>query len=334
MNDPLGLLPATGVFAAEELATRLREVGDVGTAKMLGAQNEWLRSGDPSALVEVVRSAGPGLDPKTGTPRYARIGLGGVFDANTGHLGREMWLYDDDRASLIDGGLFRPNRHATPWDANDDGVVAMLAEAVTQGRYPVGVRLLLFEGTGRLHAALRRRRLARNVTHLELRLQSKAEEPAVVTRFPNLRGLAVGAARLRAVLREPVPELRSLTVLGPVDAASLGLAVRNAPQLAHLGLWYAGERAWPLDALLEHAERLMTLQLFDVNYARGFPFAELYDRRAQWRHLRLLGLPGHLVPAAERARFADEPAVVFVGFDRREVIALDMATHGWPHSAR
>lgn len=49
---------------------------------------------------------------------------------------------------------------------------------------------------------------------------------------------------------------------------------------------------------------------------------------------RHLGLPGHLVGAEVRARFAERPEVTFVGHDRRERIAFDFETLGWAESCR
>ncbi len=169
------------------------------------------------------------------------------------------------------------------------------------------IHLLVFEGTERVWQTLHLRGATHLVTHLELRLQRARDEAALVQRFPALRGLSCESTDVETLLAESLPELRALVVRGNVDPTWLvRLVEKRAPQL----------------------------ELWDVNFATEFPFAALEAARDAWCHLRYLGLPGHLVSDEARARFADDPQVVFVGHDRREVIALDFEMHGWADTAR
>jgi hypothetical protein len=45
-------------------------------------------------------------------------------------------------------------------------------------------------------------------------------------------------------------------------------------------------------------------------------------------------LGGHLVPENIKSRFSEWPAVKFVSHDRRDAIALDIATFGWARAER
>jgi hypothetical protein len=333
MDDPLGLVPRSGTFAVEHLIDRLRERGDQDSARVLAPQAAWLRSGDAGDLAEVVRRTDAVLDPETQQRRFMRVDHAGAFGENLSFLGEEAWVFDDDLVSLVDGRLQDPERHPTPWDANV-AAAQQLREAVEGGRYPTAVRLLVFEGTERLHRALRGLGLDRAVTHLEMRLQRESDESALAERFLGLRGLALDGSQLGQVFRDPLPELRSLVIRGTFESGVLERVRRKAPRLAHLSVRYAKWSEDLLRAALSSADSLKTLQFFDVNQARQFPFAALHALRAEWSHLALLGVPGHLVSEGERARFADDPQIVFVGHDRRETVALDFETHGWPHNAR
>lgn len=328
MTDPLGLLPHSGRFVAERLVPRLRERGDR-SAKILAAQARWLRTAEPAALAEVVRLVAPVVDPTTKKRRFPRVGLAGAFSDGVSFVGREAWVADNDIISLTDGGLFDPARHESPWDANAE-VIDELDAAIARGRYPTALRLRLCEGSERIHTALRAHGLARAVTHLDLQLERESDESELGHRFPGLRGLSVRASKLRQALRVPLPELRSLVLRGAVDPATLRWARARAPKLAHLALFRTEWSEAFLTELLDHTEDLRTLQSFDVNGARRFPFAALAAERPRWTHLALLALPGHLVPDEDRERFAADPQVLFVAHDRREVVALDLETHGWP----
>ena len=333
MTDPLDLLPRTGKFAAELLVARLKARGEMDVAELLRAQASWLRTGSAERLAEAIQLTRPILDPSTGQWRITRVHFAGAFGENVSFLGDEAWAYDDDLVSLIDGGLQDSRRHPTPWDANES-TPEMLREAVEHGRYPKAVRLMLFEGSERLFVTLRALGLATAVTHLELRLQRESDETRLGERFPGLRGLALGGAKLRQALRAPLSELRALVVRGPVDPTAIAWALRQAPNLAHLCVSHARWNEALLREILASASGLKTLQLYDVNQARQFPFGELASLRSQWAHLSLLGVPGHLVADGEHAHFADDPQVVFVGHDRREVAALDFETHGWADGTR
>ena len=242
-----------------------------------------------------------------------------------------VWLYEDDIVSLADD----PAHHADPWAHNveAENQLRRLWRGPDAGL--VGsIRVCLFEGTDRMARVTRDLGAAELVTHLDLRVQKDGAviEP-VASSFPELRGLSCRAANVAALLAEGAPELRSLVVYLDHSPDVLDLALR-APKLRHLGLLHAAWSAADVAHLASHAimNRVTSLDLFDVNHARTFPFAEVRARH-EFAYLTRLYLPSHLVRPEVKATL-DAPSVTFVTWDRRETIALDFEATGWGADAR
>ncbi|MFK8004615.1 MAG: hypothetical protein AB8H86_33920 [Polyangiales bacterium] len=196
--------------------------------------------------------------------------------------------------------------------------------------------MLSFQGTRRVHRSLAAHGATHLVTHLELRVQSEETEPPIAGRFPGLLGLACSSREIATLLRGEHPILRSLVLRGPVNTQTLFGVLQRAPNLRHLGVH--GHR-WTDDDLVlflddDRLRRFESIELCGGSSASTFPFELVAARKRAWSHLKFLGLPGHAVASDTRKLFADDPQVVFVGHDRRQVIALDLETHGWPDSSR
>jgi hypothetical protein len=79
---------------------------------------------------------------------------------------------------------------------------------------------------------------------------------------------------------------------------------------------------------------LDTFEASSTYHATSFPFDVLLAERPRLAHLRRIVVGGHLVPPKVLKRFATWPEVTFVRHDRREVLALDLETTGWPFGSR
>lgn len=339
-NSPVSLELNDAAPVADLVADAIASRDPVG-AEILRAQARWVQSGAPSALARAGARVHAVSDPRRPEQWRPQISLAGVTPNNLSVLagpdGDHLWLYDDDIVSLEDSGDFDPAVHASPWELNTDAAEALAALLDSPARERVrDLRLLVFEGSRRIHELLRSRAACSWVSHLELRLQRARDEPAVGERFPALRGLCCEAVDLPRLLRRGAPELRALVVIGELADAALRSLTARAPKLRHLALQHTRWTDASLRALLELplVEQLTGLELYDVHHATRFPFDALLDAREAWTHLRYLGLGGHLVRDELRGPFAAHPQVVFIGHDRRQVMALDLETRGWARNMR
>ncbi|MEU8270549.1 hypothetical protein AB0B89_25750 [Sphaerisporangium sp. NPDC049002] len=147
----------------------------------------------------------------------------------------------------------------------------------------------------------------------------------------RLRSLRIrtwgGTAHLDPVLRffSATDRLTHLCLWTLVDTLS-GLAL---PALRHLALWETHVDIATLSRSPVVA-RLATLDLWKVNHPGPFGFPALLGHRRHLAHLERIVVPGHGIPAGTAGRFGDWPQVTFAGHNRREVLALDLDTRGYP----
>ncbi|MFG1877702.1 hypothetical protein ACGFIV_22900 [Sphaerisporangium sp. NPDC049003] len=136
-----------------------------------------------------------------------------------------------------------------------------------------------------------------------------------------------GTAHLDPVLRffSATDRLTHLCLWTLVDTLS-GLAL---PALRHLALWETHVDIATLSRSPVVA-RLATLDLWKVNHPGPFGFPALLGHRRHLAHLERIVVPGHGIPAGTAGRFGDWPQVTFAGHNRREVLALDLDTRGYP----
>ncbi|WP_437614977.1 hypothetical protein WMF20_17100 [Sorangium sp. So ce834] len=144
---------------------------------------------------------------------------------------------------------------------------------------------------------------------------------------------------LATLLAQPAPTLRYLTIFrgdDDVRGALAPLGPEKLPSLEHLALWYRPTRPEGLRALAAHplVRRLRSLEIWSADDAKRFPFEDLLALRPSLSHLARILLGGHLIPARVQAQLAAWPAVELVSYDRREVLALDIAALGWTQAQR
>ncbi|MBK7396207.1 MAG: hypothetical protein IPJ34_07890 [Myxococcales bacterium] len=226
-----------------------------------------------------------------------------------------------------------------PYAAARDRLLASFRDERTQRVR--SIRLCLFSGTTRMAETLATLGAAERVTHVELRTNDPdAEHAPIAGSFPGLRGLTCAEGELAPLLAAGAPRLRSLVVTHPWDRPPVEIAARlpavALPDLRHFGLFHGPCSAEDLVGIAEHpmVRALTSLEFFSLDHATRFPFEALLARREAWAHLRRVLVTGHLVPDEVKQRFASWPAVEFVGYDRREVIAFDFETRGWAAGAR
>ncbi|WP_437274965.1 hypothetical protein WME90_27360 [Sorangium sp. So ce375] len=263
-----------------------------------------------------------------------------------GHDGLVGWVYDDDAATVdeeIRPELERVGRDSLGFSPDDPGISLGVVGlhrlrrllASPAGRSLRSLRLMTFGALGPFLDLLNKYGGASVVASLVARGSSAAIGAAL----PDLRGLGAPERTLGALLAPPAPALRYLTVFrgdDDVRGALAPLGLGKLPALEHLGLWYRPTRPDGLRVLAAHPliQRLQSLEIWSTDDARRFPFDVLLALRPSLSHLARILLGGHLVPSHVRERFADWPAVEFVSHDRREVIALDIAAHGWARALR
>ncbi|WP_327046394.1 hypothetical protein OG320_00320 [Microbispora sp. NBC_01189] len=195
------------------------------------------------------------------------------------------------------------------------------------------LRVRTWGGTAQLDPVLSSYSAGDRLSHLCLPSQRDdlAEAP-VAGRYPGLRALECPAWQVAGLLRDGAPRLRTLVAYGD-DARTPSLldllAGLSLPALRHLALWEAHVDPTTLGASPVVA-RLATLDLWKVNDAHRFDFSALLRQRRDLAHLERIVVPGHCVPSATVGRFADWPQVTFAGHDRRELLALDLDTRGYP----
>ncbi|MGK4005615.1 hypothetical protein WMF31_23515 [Sorangium sp. So ce1036] len=256
------------------------------------------------------------------------------------------WVYDEDAATIDDAlrpELERFGRDALGFSPDEPGVSLgviglhrlrrFLASAV--GRSLRSLRIMTFGALTPFLDLLD----AWGCASLVASLVARGSSPAIGAALPGLRGLGAPERALAALLVQPAPALRHLTVFrgdSDVRGALAPLGPERLPSLEHLGLWYRSTRPEGLRALAAHPliQRLQSLEIWSIDDARAFPFEDLLALRPSLSHLARIRLGGHLVPSGIQARFAEWPAVEFVSHDRREVIALDVAALGWARALR
>ena len=342
-RDVLGILDARGLCAADAVAEAV--AGDAQASAILRAQAARLRDDGPEALA-LERALVLASQPHQ--PHYRpQLYLGGAFDENLTALchpspgpegaGRAfVWLYDDDIETLINRD-YDEKVHASPWQVNTEVEHALRAFWAAPTAPPLSLRLHLFEGTERVARVAAELGAAEAVTHVELCRQRRGPEPPVAASFPALRGLACAEGELPDLLARGADRLRCLAVKGWAHLdETLALAAR-APHLRHLGLRRGSWDVPGLERLFAHPimDRLTSLDLSEDAIGSVFPYRELLGLRSGWQYLRRLCLPRYNPGlGALQAAFDECPEVTFVGYDRREVMALDLETCGWAESMR
>lgn len=226
-------------------------------------------------------------------------------------LGSDVWVFDDDGHA---GSL-----------APTDEALSELDEALG-ARPHARVHAQVFHRSDQLADSLSRRRAWPRLTHLI----TDSPPPRLLDLATDLVGLTGAYDGLASLFPGRPCGLHALTLGAhppPNEARFLDAIQARCPQLRHLGLWHVRSLRW-----LHHpiVDGLLSLDLYTVNDARQFDFRTLLEERQRLSHLRRVLVPGHQVSDAVRADFADWPEVVFVSYDRGEVMALDIATMGFP----
>ncbi|WP_437708095.1 hypothetical protein WMF45_29215 [Sorangium sp. So ce448] len=344
-----GAQPLASIYPQEDMLTE---------AHLIGAQLE--RRGDPTGTLiafQLERLRHDGDDARAMARELLEsakeMTFGPIPDfreplscVDDGHDGLVGWVYDDD-AATIDEEL-RPELERIGRDAlgfSPDGADVALGVvglhrlrrllASSAGRSLRSLRLMTFGALGPFVDLLNTYGCASVVGSLVARGPSAAIGAAL----PGLRGLGAPERTLAAMLAQPAPALRYLTVFRGNDDVRGALAPLGAgklPALEHLGLWYRPTRPDGLRVLAAHPliQRLQSLEIWSTDDAKRLPFEDLLALRPSLSHLARILLGGHLVPSHVRERFADWPAVEFVSHDRREAIALDIAAFGWARALR
>ncbi|WP_437768222.1 hypothetical protein WMF27_14815 [Sorangium sp. So ce281] len=354
----LAKLRAEGFAAGGQSITSASPQEDMlAAAQLIGAQLE--RRGDPTGTLiafQVERLRHDGDDARAMACELLEstkeMTFGPIPDfrepltcVDDGHDGLVGWVYDDD--ATIDEEL-RPEleqigRDSLGFSPDDRGISLGVAGlhrlrrllASPAGRSLRSLRLMTFGTLGPFLDVLNTYGCASAVASLVARGASAAIGAALA----DLRGLGAPERMVGALLAQPAPALRYLTVFrgdDDVRGALAPLGPGKLPALEHLGLWYRPTRPDGLRVLAAHPliQRLQSLEIWSTDDARRFPFEDLLALRPSLSHLARLLLGGHLVPSHVRERFADWPAVEFVSHDRREVIALDIAALGWARAIR
>jgi len=307
---------------APEALARLMSLADPQVGSLLAAQAQRLR--DDSEANRVAEAALlktlEGRTPLVLRGRFEAPFAGNLTVVEQGDRAY-AWLADDDLLALTGGGPAGNVRAATAlsefWRTPRPGLRSL--------------RLYLYGGMAPLAKACAELGVADRVTHLALQTQDPRATPLPVARaFPKLRGMRCAARELPALLAEGAPELQALVVVldaGWVDGV-LDLA-RRAPALRHLGLWYAVPDARQARSLAAHplVPGLASLEVFDVTRAAQVP-VEMLSALPNGT----LYLCGHQVAPGFVAQAG--PRVRWVGWDRRETMALDFETLGWGGGAR
>ncbi|WP_437727910.1 hypothetical protein [Sorangium sp. So ce861] len=355
----LARLRADGFAAGGQPVTNARCEEDMLTApRIIGAQLE--RRGDPTGTLiafQAERLLHDGDDARAmehellDSLKAMTFGPVPDFDEpfaciDDGHGGFLAWAYDDDAATIEDA--LRPElaligRDTLGFSPDDPdvslGVVGLhrlrrlLASAA--GRSLGSLRLMISGALGPFLDLLNAHGRASMVTSLVVRGSS----PSVGAALPGLRGLGAPERILATLLAQPAPTLRYLTLFrgdDDVRGALAPLDPEKLPSLEHLALWYRPTRPEGLRALAAHplVRRLRSLEIWSADDARRFPFEELLVLRPSLSHLARILLGGHLIPARVQAQLAAWPAVELVSYDRREVLALDIAALGWAQAQR
>jgi hypothetical protein len=328
--------------AAHQIGAQLERRGDpIGT--LIAFQVEQLRhDGDDARalvheLLDSTKEMTFGPIPEFGEPCAC------IDDGQGGLLG---WVHDEDAATLDEElrpelGLIGRDALGFSPDAPDVslGVVGLhrlrRLLASPAGRSLRSLRLMTFGALGPFLDLLN----AHGRASLVASLVARGSGPAIGAALPGLLGLGAPERTLATLLSQPAPTLRYLTVFrgdDDVRGALAPLGPGKLPALQHLGLWYRPTRPEGLRVLAAHplVQRLQSLEIWSTDDARKLPFEELLALRPALSHLARLLLGGHLIPSQIRERFASWPAVEFVSHDRREVIALDIATLGWARALR
>ncbi|WP_437593190.1 hypothetical protein [Sorangium sp. So ce1000] len=335
--------PEQDVLAAAHLiGTQLERRGDP-TGTLIAFQLERLRhDGDDARalareLLDAMKEMTFGPIPDFGEPFAC------VDNGRDGLLG---WVYDDDAATIDE--VLRPELELVGPDAlgfSPDGPGISLGvvglhrlRRVLASRAACSLRslhLMTFGALGPFLDLLN----AHGCASVVASLVARGSSPAIGATLPNLRGLGAPERALGALLAQPAPALRYLTVFrgdDDVRGALAPLGPEKLPALEHLGLWYRPTRPEGLRVLAAHplVQRLQSLEIWSTDDARRFPFEDLLALRPSLSHLARILLGGHLVPSQVRERFANWPAVEFASHDRRECIALDIASLGWARALR
>jgi hypothetical protein len=267
-----------------------------------------------------------------------QIGLGSrVLDGNLLVLSdgpaRHVWVFDEDlsdREEEDDAGLL------ALWDGSSafDRVRERLAAAI-ESHAIASLSGLVFGTFRPLARLLDTVSLRDRITSLSLRSPDFAPVPRVARELPTLRTLSVAIDRMAAALGAGHPALRHL-ILGSSSAKHALDWLKHAalPRLEHLALRHARLDEVGLAALADLAlvPQLHSLELFSSHHA--FPFDALLALRPRFNHLERILLGGHIVPTEILQRFDDWPQVRFVSHDRRELLAFDLETTGWPYGLR
>ncbi|MCC5575294.1 hypothetical protein IMZ11_06510 [Microtetraspora sp. AC03309] len=197
------------------------------------------------------------------------------------------------------------------------------------------LRIRTWGGTAHLDPVLSSYSAGDRLSHLCLWSQrDDLVEAPVAGRYPGLRALECPAWQVARLLRDGAPRLHTLVAFGThADTPSLldMLADLSLPALRHLALWETDVDPTTLGASPVVA-RLATLDLWKVNDAPRFDFSALLRHRRDLAHLERIVVPGHCVPSTTVSRFADWPQVTFAGYDRRELLALDLDTLGYTNA--
>jgi hypothetical protein len=254
-----------------------------------------------------------------------------VGDPDRAHL----WACDDDACAIDDR---RARRHGAAAHAVD--LLRELGARVAPGDDArlASLSLLLFGPIEPVIGALAERGLAPTVTSLSLRASPGLRVPRLDPALPSLGALSASWPEAREALAGGHPSLAAIAIGAldvPVREVVRALDRMALPALSSLALPGIVDEA-DLDALARSrlVRRLSFLDLATTHDAALFPFDALAARRARFDHLAGLALGGHLVPPRARRAFASWPAVRFASWDRRELLAFDLATTGWPAGLR
>jgi hypothetical protein len=303
-----------------------------------------VRSRDPAAasLIDVeTRRLVEGTEEAIADEREALAEFGGGFhfaELNSNVLAAEdggtlhVWCYDNDLVSLGHRSMrLGARRHSI--DA-----LRRLRELFAR-RSPRLVRsfhLMLFGPTEPFEEYLESLDARDMLSHLALRREHAEPLSPLAGVFPALEALDAAAEDLHSLLGEEHPSLATLVVRADEGARVALPYPESVPALRHLGLREGCVDEESVAAVLGSrlVAQLESLEMTATNRSSAFAFDVLLDHRAKLGQLRNIVVGGHLVPERVLRRFKSWPEVMFISHDRREALALDLETTGWPFGAR
>jgi len=300
------------------------------------------RDATAAALIEIeARRLVAPTEESTADERDALRSLGGGFwfhemDANVLAIdhteGLHVWCYDDDLVTLGDRSLrLGARRHAV--DAISDLKALFTRRSAKELR---SLQLLLFGPVAPFRELLDEVDAREGVTRLVLRREHDEPLTPLADVFPLLVGLEGAADDLPRLLEGGHEALEALVVRAGALSRFAFLSPKLLPGLRHLGVREPNVSAGALRAFLQTpiVGQLRSLDVSSTNHAETFPFDALWDARTHLSHLERIIVGGHLVPERVLRRFAVWSEVTFVGHDRREALAIDLETTGWPFGSR